>query len=142
MFVCLFVCLFAYLAGATESDYRDLASELKILIHIGQHVNIINLLGACTRGKQLMLIIEFACHGNLLKFLRSKRDIYEPTWLKTTNSPEVEFTITDLVMEVYQIARGMEFLASRKVGELNNKLALTHRHHDPNRTCVQASSST
>jgi hypothetical protein len=29
----------------------DLQSELKILIHIGEHENIVNLLGACTKGK-------------------------------------------------------------------------------------------
>ncbi|KAL9972287.1 hypothetical protein ACROYT_G018570 [Oculina patagonica] len=54
--------------GATEAEYKDLASELKILIHLGQHKNIINLLGACTRGKRLMVIMEFAPHGSLLSF--------------------------------------------------------------------------
>jgi len=28
---------------------KSLISELKILIHIGQHLNIVNLLGACTK---------------------------------------------------------------------------------------------
>ena len=28
----------------------DLRSELKILIHVGEHENIVNLLGACTKG--------------------------------------------------------------------------------------------
>ena len=36
--------------NATEAEYRDLLSELKILIHIGEHKNIVNLLGACTKG--------------------------------------------------------------------------------------------
>ncbi|XP_022807789.1 vascular endothelial growth factor receptor 2-like [Stylophora pistillata] len=100
--------------GASESEYKDLASELKILIHLGQHKNIVNLLGACTRGKRLMMIMEFAPHGSLLSFLRSKRDIYEPDWTKTTNDPNKEFTLVDLVMISYQISRGMAFLASRK----------------------------
>ena len=63
-----------------------------------------------------MLIIEYAPHGSLNKFLRKKREIFEPTWVKETNSPEVEFTIADLAMESYQVARGLEYLASRKVG--------------------------
>jgi hypothetical protein len=29
--------------------YEGLISELKILIHLGAHVNILNLLGACTK---------------------------------------------------------------------------------------------
>lgn len=28
----------------------SLASELKILIHLGHHLNVVNLLGACTKG--------------------------------------------------------------------------------------------
>lgn len=35
--------------GATSSEYRALMSELKILIHIGHHLNVVNLLGACTK---------------------------------------------------------------------------------------------
>lgn len=101
--------------GATVEEYRDLASELKILIHVGEHTNIVNLLGACTKGERLLVIMEYAPHGNLLKFLRGKRDIYEPTWTKTTNNPELEFSIAHLVNYCYQICRGMEFLGSKKV---------------------------
>jgi len=103
------------LAGATIAEYKDLASELKILIHVGEHKNIVNLLGACTKGDRLLIIMEFAPHGNLSKFLRGKRDIYEPTWGTSTNNPDVELTISNLVVYAYQIARGMEFLASKKV---------------------------
>ena len=35
---------------ATQAEYRELVSELKILIHIGWHENVVNLLGACTKG--------------------------------------------------------------------------------------------
>jgi len=106
---------FSFLDGANKNDYTDLASELKILIYVGEHKNIINLLGACTRGKRLMVILEYAPHGDLLSFLREKRDIYEPNWIKTSNNPNQEFTLVDLAMAAYQISRGMEFLASRKV---------------------------
>lgn len=102
-------------ADASENDYKDLATELKVMIHLGEHTNIINLLGACTRTKQLMVIMEFAPHGNLLNFLRSRREIYEATWRKTANNPDAEFTLADLVMYSYQIARGMDFLSSKKV---------------------------
>ncbi|XP_015772818.1 PREDICTED: fibroblast growth factor receptor 2-like [Acropora digitifera] len=100
--------------GATREEYKDLASELKILIHLGQHKNIVNLLGACTRGKRLMVIMEFAPNGSLLSFLRGKRETYDASWIKTMNDPEKEFTLVDLVMIGFQVARGMSFLASRK----------------------------
>ncbi|KAJ8674141.1 hypothetical protein QAD02_005403, partial [Eretmocerus hayati] len=36
--------------GADSIYTRALASELKILIHLGKHLNVVNLLGACTRN--------------------------------------------------------------------------------------------
>lgn len=35
--------------GATASEYKALMTELKILTHIGHHLNVVNLLGACTK---------------------------------------------------------------------------------------------
>ncbi|XP_046851906.1 fibroblast growth factor receptor 3-like [Xenia sp. Carnegie-2017] len=102
-------------AHATESEIRDLAEELKLMIHIGENKNIVNLLGACTKGRQLYVILEFCPHGNLLTFLRSKRSFYESTWEKKIYDPEKEFTLIDIVGAAFQIAKGMEFLASRKL---------------------------
>ena len=62
-----------------------------------------------------MVIMEFAPNGSLLSFLRGKRETYNACWIKTTNDPEKEFTLVDLVMIGFQVARGMSFLASRKV---------------------------
>uniref|UniRef100_A0A671YDU0 receptor protein-tyrosine kinase n=1 Tax=Sparus aurata TaxID=8175 RepID=A0A671YDU0_SPAAU len=65
--------------GATSSEYRALMSELKILIHIGHHLNVVNLLGACTKpGGPLMVIVEYCKHGNLSSYLKSKRAEYSP----------------------------------------------------------------
>lgn len=47
MFGCLLCSVSA--EGATHSEHRALMSELKILIHIGHHLNVVNLLGACTK---------------------------------------------------------------------------------------------
>lgn len=44
--VTLWVCV---TDGATASEHKALMSELKILIHIGNHLNVVNLLGACTK---------------------------------------------------------------------------------------------
>ena len=44
---------------ATSVEYKDLISELKILIHIGQNENIVNLLAACTKGCLLLLFSRF-----------------------------------------------------------------------------------
>jgi len=37
-------------ATADKSHVKALMSELKIMVHLGQHVNVVNLLGACTEN--------------------------------------------------------------------------------------------
>jgi FMS-like tyrosine kinase 1 len=36
--------------NADETHIKALMSELKIMVHLGQHVNVVNLLGACTES--------------------------------------------------------------------------------------------
>ncbi|XP_032320749.1 vascular endothelial growth factor receptor 3 isoform X1 [Camelus ferus] len=149
--------------GATASEHRALMSELKILIHIGNHLNVVNLLGACTKPNgPLMVIVEFCKYGNLSNFLRAKREAFNPYAEKSPEqrrrfcamvegamadrrrpgssdralltrllmgkggagrAPRVQeaedlwlspLTMEDLVCYSFQVARGMEFLASRK----------------------------
>ena len=35
---------------ADNAIIKALASELKIMVHLGRHLNVVNLLGACTKG--------------------------------------------------------------------------------------------
>ncbi|XP_058505209.1 vascular endothelial growth factor receptor 3 isoform X1 [Solea solea] len=162
--------------GSTASEHKALMSELKILIHIGNHLNVVNLLGACTKPNgPLMVIVEYCKYGNLSNFLRAKREFFLPyrdrspktqsqvrrmieagqmdqkarqppsssspsspsstssssptTCPQTPSSntinqrPDVEkmddlwktpLTIEDLICYSFQVARGMDFLASRK----------------------------
>jgi len=37
-------------SGVDRSFIKSLTSELKIMIHLGKHLNIVNLLGASTKG--------------------------------------------------------------------------------------------
>uniref|UniRef100_A0A452SD24 Vascular endothelial growth factor receptor 1 n=1 Tax=Ursus americanus TaxID=9643 RepID=A0A452SD24_URSAM len=152
--------------GATASEYKALMTELKILTHIGHHLNVVNLLGACTKqGGPLMVIVEYCKYGNLSNYLKSKRDLFflnkdaalhvEPK--KEKMEPDLEqdkkqrldsvtssesfassgfqedkslsdveeeedsddfykqpITMEDLISYSFQVARGMEFLSSRK----------------------------
>ncbi|XP_054452941.1 vascular endothelial growth factor receptor 3 [Anoplopoma fimbria] len=152
--------------GATASEHKALMSELKILIHIGNHLNVVNLLGACTKPNgPLMVIVEYCKYGNLSNFLRAKREFFlpyrdrspktqsqvrrmieagqmdqrpphpptprssplinpqSPSSNTPNENPAVEkmedlwktpLTIEDLICYSFQVARGMEFLASRK----------------------------
>ncbi|KAJ7409594.1 receptor-type tyrosine-protein kinase FLT3 [Willisornis vidua] len=62
---------------ASEED--ALMSELKMMTHIGSHENIVNLLGACTVSGPIYLIFEYCCYGDLLNYLRSKREKFHWT---------------------------------------------------------------
>uniref|UniRef100_A0AAY5KGJ6 receptor protein-tyrosine kinase n=1 Tax=Esox lucius TaxID=8010 RepID=A0AAY5KGJ6_ESOLU len=61
-------------AHATEKE--ALMSELKVLSYLGNHMNIVNLLGACTVGGPTLVITEYCCFGDLLNFLRRKREMF------------------------------------------------------------------
>ncbi|KAJ8397523.1 hypothetical protein AAFF_G00437990 [Aldrovandia affinis] len=61
-------------AHATEKE--ALMSELKVLSYLGNHMNIVNLLGACTVGGPTLVITEYCCFGDLLNFVRRKRDVF------------------------------------------------------------------
>ncbi|TMS17034.1 Vascular endothelial growth factor receptor 3 [Larimichthys crocea] len=152
--------------GATASEHKALMSELKILIHIGNHLNVVNLLGACTKPNgPLMVVVEYCKYGNLSNFLRAKREFFLPyrdrspktqsqvrrmieagqmdqrarhppspssstrtsPQSPSSNTPDenpalekmedlwkTPLTIEDLICYSFQVARGMEFLASRK----------------------------
>lgn len=56
----LFVVVFCPTASAHATEKEALMSELKVLSYLGNHINIVNLLGACTiGGKRLWLDIVF-----------------------------------------------------------------------------------
>jgi FMS-like tyrosine kinase 1 len=54
-------------------------AELKILIHLGRHLNIVNLLGAVTKNLvkgELLVIVEYCKFGNLRHYLLAYRDSF------------------------------------------------------------------
>ncbi|XP_040293953.1 fibroblast growth factor receptor 2 isoform X2 [Bufo bufo] len=99
---------------ATEKDLADLVSEMEMMKMIGKHKNIINLLGACTQGGTLYVIVEYAAKGNLREFLRARRPVEMEYSYDINRVPGEQMTFKDLVSCTYQLARGMEYLASQK----------------------------
>ncbi|XP_046459913.1 mast/stem cell growth factor receptor Kit-like isoform X2 [Daphnia pulex] len=158
---------------ANVTAMEALISELKILVYLGSHLNVVNLLGACTKqihkGK-LLVIVEYCRFGNLQSFLINHRTNFvnlvdEFGNLKTQDELESQFTrskweenssqvetsdlqaddhpgvnsssefldvsnsnlqdldgnldrpmsTTDLISWSFQIARGMDYLVSKKV---------------------------
>ncbi|XP_043924903.1 fibroblast growth factor receptor 1 isoform X2 [Protopterus annectens] len=99
---------------ATDKDLSDLISEMMMMKMIGKHKNIINLLGACTQDGPLYVIVEYAAKGNLREFLRARRPPGMEYCYNPGHIPDEQLSFKDLVSFAYQVARGMEYLASKK----------------------------
>ncbi|KPU73300.1 uncharacterized protein Dana_GF15270, isoform B [Drosophila ananassae] len=64
---------------ADDEVVRALVSELKIMVHLGQHLNVVNLLGAVTKNiakRELMVIVEYCRFGNIQNFLLRNRKCF------------------------------------------------------------------
>lgn len=91
--------------GHTDADMASLVREMEVMKMIGQHINIINLIGCCSQEGPLYVVVEYASHGCLKKFLK--------------NPKNRDFLDQDRLLSfAYQVARGMEYLASRRVSLL------------------------
>lgn len=58
---------------------ENLMSELKIMIHLGSHNNIVNVLGACTTmlpRQELYVIVEYCEHGDIADVLRKHKQAF------------------------------------------------------------------
>lgn len=63
----------------------------------------------------LYVIVEYASKGNLREYLRARRPPGMEYSYDINRVPEEQMTFKDLVSCTYQLARGMEYLASQKV---------------------------
>nr|CAH0109047.1 unnamed protein product [Daphnia galeata] len=158
---------------------ESLVSELKILIHLGSHLNVVNLLGACTKKitkGELLIIVEYCRYGSLQTYLSKHRNSFisllddfgnmksdseieelkasilpeipssdrnsmadymfsgrssvcsnhfsAPEWWHKNQQQEPDATLNkiistrDLISWSFQIARGMEYLSSKKVKKI------------------------
>ncbi|XP_061393003.1 fibroblast growth factor receptor homolog 1-like [Musca vetustissima] len=100
--------------GHTDDDIASLVREMEVMKIIGKHINIINLLGCCSQNGPLYVIVEFAPHGNLKDFLNKNRPIKDYDKEGNLTPPEHHLTEKHLISFAFQIARGMEYLASRR----------------------------
>ncbi|KAM8705950.1 hypothetical protein ACLKA7_010276 [Drosophila subpalustris] len=106
--------------GHTDDDIASLVREMEVMKIIGRHINIINLLGCCSQNGPLYVIVEYAPHGNLKDFLYKNRPLskeqMECSQLQSgpPAGPQHVITEKDLIKFAHQIARGMDYLASRR----------------------------
>lgn len=63
----------------------------------------------------LYVIVEYASKGNLREYLQARRPPGMEYCYNPARVPEEQLSFKDLVSCAYQVARGMEYLASKKV---------------------------
>ncbi|KAI1898469.1 hypothetical protein AGOR_G00072670 [Albula goreensis] len=61
---------------ARRSETQALMSELKIMSHLGPHLNIVNLLGACTKHGPIYLVTEYCRYGDLVDYLHRNKHTF------------------------------------------------------------------
>lgn len=65
--------------NADNDVMKALVSELKIMVHLGRHLNVVNLLGAITKNiakREVMVIVEYCRFGNVQNFLLKNREFF------------------------------------------------------------------
>ncbi|KAJ8394453.1 hypothetical protein AAFF_G00046640 [Aldrovandia affinis] len=99
---------------ASDKDLADLVSEMELMKVMDKHKNIINLLGVCTQNGPLYVLVEFASKGSLREYLRARRPPGMDYTCDRTKVSPVQLTFKHLLSCAYQVARGMEYLASKR----------------------------
>ncbi|XP_068134523.1 platelet-derived growth factor receptor beta [Hyperolius riggenbachi] len=61
---------------ASSSEKQALMSELKIMSHLGPHLNIVNLLAACTKGGPIYIVTEYCRYGDLVDYLHRNKHTF------------------------------------------------------------------
>ena len=67
------VSFFFHLATATEGSKELFLKEIEFMKQIGSHRNVLSMLGYWVKSEPIMLILEYVPHGDLLQWLRGKR---------------------------------------------------------------------
>lgn len=90
----------------------------------------------------LYVLVEYASKGNLREYLRARRPPGMDYSFDTCKIPEEQLTFKDLVSCAYQVARGMEYLASQKVGPGRRPLPATRAVLTSSRVPLSVSTET
>ncbi|CAH1252649.1 FGFR3 [Branchiostoma lanceolatum] len=91
---------------ATEEDMMWFLQEIRAVVDLGEHENLLGLVGCCTLVRDhLYLITEFMPHGDLKSFLMQCREE------ETSVDDIYNFQVLQMYQVSRQIARGMDHIA-------------------------------
>ena len=99
-----------------RSQVYALMCEIKVLSRLDKHLNLVNMLGACTKhfnSGQLWLLLEFCPHGDMKTFLLNNEET-----LKQSLHTQISIDGFDerlFVKWAHSIAKGMEYLSTKRI---------------------------
>ncbi|GMR33801.1 hypothetical protein PMAYCL1PPCAC_03996, partial [Pristionchus mayeri] len=93
-----------------QSEY-NFRSEIDIMKRIGYHERLVNMLACVTLSEPILLICEYCINGDLLKFMRKRRNFMLENPDETAENKII--TVEKQLMFAIQIAYGLEYLASQ-----------------------------
>lgn len=96
----------------TVNELRDLYNELNIMASVGNHPNVVSLIGACSEDGPLWVVVKFAENGSLLEYIRKRKT--HPDYVNTMDDESNEMSNAEVVRLAYGIAKGMSHLSKVK----------------------------
>ena len=121
------------------SHLHALMCEIKMLEKIDNHLNIVNMLGACTTqlsSGQIWLLLEFCPHGDMKSFLLKNQEILLQSLESKISSNGMDERL--FIKWAHSISKGMEFLLSKRImhGDLAARNILIGTHQGDNKNYV------
>ncbi|XP_023345289.1 tyrosine kinase receptor Cad96Ca [Eurytemora carolleeae] len=98
--------------SANEKERKDLLQELALMKLLDPHPNVVKLLGCCTEKDPVFVVMEFVAKGKLQDYLRKSRAEHG---YGNLHGGSQKLTSRDLTAFCFQVARGMDYLSSKKV---------------------------
>jgi len=96
----------------TVAELRDLYNELNIMASVGNHPNIVSLIGACSEDGPLWVVVKFAENGSLLDYIRKQKK--QPDYINTMEDETKGLSNLEILRIAHGIAKGMNHLTKVK----------------------------
>ncbi|XP_066025219.1 fibroblast growth factor receptor 4-like isoform X2 [Pocillopora verrucosa] len=101
--------------NATDTERKDLLSELEVMKKLKPHPHVIRLLGCVTESDPLLVLIEYVPYGDLLGYLRKSRQLEDNYFKDPDIKPQTSLTSQQLMKFSWQVADGMHYLSSKNI---------------------------
>ncbi|XP_013389016.1 fibroblast growth factor receptor 3-like [Lingula anatina] len=111
----------------------EIMKELKVMLELQPHPNVVRLLGSCTRDDAVpLIIVEYLPNGNLQDYLRKDRSKQKVQY-GNLHGISSSLTPRDLIKFALDVANGMSYLSSMAI--LHRDLAARNILVAEDRTC-------